>query len=42
MTIGSQDLEVGSQILLDGFRLGGRFDDDQIHGFASVRDAKGA
>ena len=42
MTIRGHDLEVGSQVLLDGFRLGGRFDNDQVHAFASVRNAEGA
>jgi hypothetical protein len=32
MAIGGDDLEIGSEILLDGLGLGGGFDDDEIHG----------
>jgi hypothetical protein len=31
MAIGGHDLEAGSEVLLDGLGLGGRFDDDEIH-----------
>ena len=32
VTVAGENLEVLAEIFLDGFRLGGRFDDDQLHG----------
>ena len=32
MAVGGQDLKVRAEVFLDGFGLGGGFDDDQIHG----------
>ena len=32
MAVGGEDAIVRAQIFLDGLRLGGRFDDDELHG----------
>ena len=32
VTVAGENLEVLAEVFLDGFRLGGRFDDDQLHG----------
>ena len=32
MAVGGQDLKVLAEIFFDGFSLGGRFNDNQVHG----------
>ena len=36
MAVAGQDAVIAAQILLDGFGLGGRFDDDKLHGETGV------
>ena len=42
MPIGRHDLEILTEVLLDGLALGGRFDDDEIagHGYRSIVGAR--
>ncbi|MCY1172531.1 hypothetical protein D9M73_126670 [compost metagenome] len=36
MAVGGEDAVIAAQIFLDGLRLGGRFDDDKLHGVIEV------
>ncbi len=41
MTVGGHHVKIRAQILFDGFGLGRRFDDDQIHTVANIRKLLG-
>jgi hypothetical protein len=42
MTIGGDDLELRSEVFLDGLGLGGGFDDDEIHTHGPAADRRAA